>query len=127
MSGATLIEKSIESKMNSDALSRSIDSQADLENYVRLSFGRNNPMMHQALAEGRISEPVMLQIKLEVVSVPVFDSLIVTQHEAMRGSLRTQALCALMWSEQNRRETLRSLCKGSIKLKFSSLHQYLLT
>ena len=60
MSGANLIEKSIESKMNSDALSRSLDSQADLENYVWLSFGRNNPMMYQALADGRISEPVML-------------------------------------------------------------------
>ena len=36
MSGASLIEKSIESKMNSDELSRSLDSQADLANYVRL-------------------------------------------------------------------------------------------
>ena len=47
MSGASLIEKSIESKMNSDEPSRSLDSQADLANYVRLSFGPNNPMMHQ--------------------------------------------------------------------------------
>ena len=68
MSGASLIEKSIESKMNSDELSRALDSQADLENYVRLSFGPNNPMMHQAVAEKRISRPVMLEIKLEVVS-----------------------------------------------------------
>ncbi len=65
-----LIEKSIESKMNSDELSRALDSQADLENYVRLSFGPNNPMMYQAVAEKRISQPVMLEIKLEVVSRP---------------------------------------------------------
>ena len=70
MSGASLIEKSIESKMNSDELSRSLDSQTGLENYVRLSFGRNNPMMYQAVAEKRISQPVMLQVKLEVVSHP---------------------------------------------------------
>jgi hypothetical protein len=40
------------------------DSQADLENYVRLSFGANNPMMYQAVAEKRISQPVMLKIKI---------------------------------------------------------------
>ena len=68
MSGASLIEKSIESKMNSDELSRSLDSEADLENYVRLSFGPNNPMKYHAVAEQRISQPVMLEVKLEVVS-----------------------------------------------------------
>ena len=68
MSSASLVEKLIESKMNSDELSRSLDSQADLANYVRLSFGPNNPMMYQAVAEKRISQLVMLQIKLEVVS-----------------------------------------------------------
>ena len=46
-----LIEKSIESKMNSDELSRSLDSQTSLENYVRLSFGPNNLMMYQTVAE----------------------------------------------------------------------------
>ena len=70
MSGASLIEKSIESKMNSDELSRSLDSEADLENYVRLSFNDQNPMMYQAVDEKRISKPVMLQIMLEVVSRP---------------------------------------------------------
>ena len=54
--------------MNSDELSRSLDSEADLENYVRLSFGPNNPMKYQAVAEKRISQPVMLEVKLEVVS-----------------------------------------------------------
>ncbi len=77
MSGASLIENSIDSKMNSDGVSRSLDSQANLEGYVRLSFGPNNPMMYHAIAEKRISQPVMLQIKLEVVSRPgvrFFDS-----------------------------------------------------
>ena len=91
MSGVSLIEKSIESKMNSDELSRSLDSQADLENYVRLSFGSNNPMMHKAVAEKRISHPVMLQIKLEVVSHPVCVSLIAMRRELMRGNQLTQA------------------------------------
>ena len=55
MSSASLIEQSIESKMNSDELSRSLESEADLGNYVRLSFVPNNPMMYQAVAEKRIS------------------------------------------------------------------------
>ena len=56
--------------MNSDELSRSLDGQTSLKNYVRLSFGRNNPMMYQAVAEKRILQPIMLQMKLEVVSHP---------------------------------------------------------
>jgi hypothetical protein len=81
MSGAKLIENSIESKINSDALSRSLESKADLEDDVHLSFGPNNPMMYQACAEGRISQPVMLQIKLEVVSRPGVRFLIATSQE----------------------------------------------
>ena len=98
MSGANLMEKSIESKMNSDAL---WCTKLLLKEGGYLSSWKWCPVL-------------------------VFDSLIVMQHE-VRGSLRIQVLYALMWAEQNLRETLRSLCKGSIKLKFWSLHQYLLT
>ncbi len=51
-------------------LALSIDSTLNLEKYVRLSFHPNNPMMYVALNEGRISQPMMLEIKLEVVSRP---------------------------------------------------------
>ena len=70
MSATNLIDNKITSKMNSDAASRSMDVSANLENFVRLSFCSDNPMMHVALAEGRISVPMLLKIKLEVVSRP---------------------------------------------------------
>ena len=70
MSASNLQQFSIPSRMNSDELSRKLDSRAQLQNYVRLSFCSNNPMMHVAKKEGRISDPVLLQIKLEVVSRP---------------------------------------------------------
>ena len=46
MSAVNLIDNSITSKMNSDAASRSMDASASLENFVRLSFCSDNPMMH---------------------------------------------------------------------------------
>ena len=70
MSAANLIDNTITSKMNSDAASRSMDASASLGNFVRLSFCSDNPMMHVALSEGRISVPTLLKIKLEVVSRP---------------------------------------------------------
>src|SRR6185312_6974656 len=53
-----------------DPISRKRDSRAGLDNFVRLSFCSNNPMMHVAKQKGRISHPVLLKIKLEVVSRP---------------------------------------------------------
>ena len=65
MSASNLLENAVSSKMNSDER-----SSADLQNYVRLSFCSNNPMMYVALAAGRIAQPMLLKIKLEVVSRP---------------------------------------------------------
>jgi len=56
--------------MNSDELSRKLDERAGLQNYVRLSFCSKNPMMYTCTNQARISQPVMLRIKLEVVSRP---------------------------------------------------------
>jgi hypothetical protein len=70
MSASNLIENVIESKMNSNDVSRVLDASADLQNFVRLSFCADNPMMHVAYNEGRISQPVRLEIKLEAVSRP---------------------------------------------------------
>lgn len=46
--------------------SRSLDSYRGLGNYVRLSFTRNHPMMYVAKSDGRISDPVILEIDLSV-------------------------------------------------------------
>ena len=48
------------------ATSKSLDSWRGLQNYVRLSFTRNHPMMYVAKNDGRIVNPVVLEINLSV-------------------------------------------------------------
>ena len=60
----------IECKMNSSALSHRLDAAKGLSDYIRLSFCRKHPMMFKALKEARISRPVILEMKLEIVSRP---------------------------------------------------------
>lgn len=50
--------------------SRSLDAWRGLENYVRLSFNSNHPMMYVAKNDGRISDPVILTIDLSVAGLP---------------------------------------------------------
>ena len=47
-------------------LSRNLDRQYSLQDYVRVSFTRNHPMMFVARNEGRIQNPVILEISLDV-------------------------------------------------------------
>ena len=49
------------------SLSWSLDKRAGLEHYVRVSFTINHPMMYVAMDEGRISNPVVLEIDPEVI------------------------------------------------------------
>lgn len=50
----------------SDA-SRQLDSSRNLEDYVRVSFTTQHPMMYVAMKDGRISNPVILEIDPEVI------------------------------------------------------------
>lgn len=54
------------SKPGGGDLSRVLDRRKGLEDYVRLSFAHEHPMMHVAMREGRISSPVILEIDPEV-------------------------------------------------------------
>jgi hypothetical protein len=56
--------------MNSSDLSHKLDTNKGLAGFVRLSFCKKHPMMYMALKEKRISTPVVLEIKLEIVSRP---------------------------------------------------------
>lgn len=47
--------------------SRSLDKRDNLQHYVRLSFCKQHPMQFVAMNDGRISNPVVLEIDLEVV------------------------------------------------------------
>lgn len=55
------------SKPGGGDLSRSLDRRDGLQHYVRVSFTRQHPMMYVAMNDGRISNPVILEIDPEVV------------------------------------------------------------
>lgn len=54
-------------KPGGDDLSRSLDRRYNLQNYVRVSFTKNHPMMYIALNQDRISNPVILEIDPDVI------------------------------------------------------------
>ena len=47
-----------------------LDERKGLGDFVRLSFTPRHPMMYVALREGRLSDPVILEISLGVVLIP---------------------------------------------------------
>ena len=47
--------------------SRQLDTRDNLQNYVRISFVTQHPMMYVAMNEGRISNPVILKIDPKVI------------------------------------------------------------
>ena len=55
------------SKPGGSDSSRSLDRRDGLQHYVRVSFTRNHPMMYFAMDDGRISNPVILEIDLDVI------------------------------------------------------------
>jgi len=50
-----------------NALSRKLDSKKELEDYVRISFNKNQPMLYLAQKDGRILNPVIIEIDPEVI------------------------------------------------------------
>jgi hypothetical protein len=48
------------------SLSRNLDMRYSLQDYVRVSFTKNHPMMYIAQNDGRIQNPVILTISLDV-------------------------------------------------------------
>ena len=50
-----------------DSLSRDLDIRYNLQNYVRLCFTKNHPMMYVAKQQGRLNDPVILEISSEVI------------------------------------------------------------
>ena len=54
-------------KPGGSTASRQLDSSRNLEDYVRVSFTTQHPMMYVAMKDGRISNPVILEIDPEVI------------------------------------------------------------
>ena len=54
-------------KPGGGSMSRQLDSGRNLEDYVRVSFTTQHPMMYVAMKDGRISNPVILEIDPEII------------------------------------------------------------
>ena len=54
-------------KPGGGSLSRDLDRRDHLQHYVRVSFTTQHPMMFVAMQDGRLSNPVILEIDPEVV------------------------------------------------------------
>lgn len=69
-------------------LSHSLDRKAGLENYVRLSLCNNHPMKYVAMNEGRINNPVLLEIDPELIywQETMFSDMNATKNGARIGS-----------------------------------------
>lgn len=65
--------------------SRQLDRRDGHHNYVRVSFTRNHPMMYVALNEGRISNPVILEISLDVAAE---DSTLFSDRNAVKNGAK---------------------------------------
>lgn len=61
-----LKKNNIDSIFGGNELSHQLDRRLGLEDYVRLSFCEKHPMMFVAVNEGRIQDPVILEIDIEV-------------------------------------------------------------
>lgn len=65
--------------------SRNLDKRDNLQNFVRVSFVREHPMMYVAMNDGRISNPVVLEIDPEVIYCQ--DSLYADRNATKNGAL----------------------------------------
>lgn len=73
------------SKPGGSMSSRDLDRRDNLQNFVRVSFVREHPMMYVAMNEGRISNPVVLEIDPEVIYWQ--DSLYADRNATKNGAL----------------------------------------
>ncbi|EGG19465.1 hypothetical protein DFA_00042 [Cavenderia fasciculata] len=62
-------QNGIQSVMGSNEDSRRLDKRKGLEDYVRLSFVQNHPMMHAAYKRDSIKQPIILVIDIMVVDL----------------------------------------------------------
>jgi hypothetical protein len=70
LSWVALDRMGIGGRRGSSALSRELDTKKGLGDFVRLCFTQQHPMMYSAKKDGRLAEAVVLEIDLDVVSVP---------------------------------------------------------
>ena len=55
------------SRSGGSDLSRTLDEQENLQDYVRISICKHHPMMYYAMNDGRITNPVILEIDTDIL------------------------------------------------------------
>lgn len=70
-------------KQGGGDLSKSLDRRYNLQNYVRTSFTREHPMMYIAMNDGRITNPVILEISLDAADLS--DTMFADRNAASNG------------------------------------------
>lgn len=70
LSNNSLINRRVSANYSSSDSSRDMDMRAGLGEFVHLSFVRNHPMMYVAHQEGRIRQPVIIEIDPTIALMP---------------------------------------------------------
>jgi hypothetical protein len=68
-------------------LSRKLDKRKKIQDYVRLCFNPNQPMLHVAREDGRIKSPVLIEVDTEVIffNTTMFSNKNATRTDAVIG------------------------------------------
>lgn len=69
-------------------LSRLLDTKSGVEDYVRISLCKYHPMMFSALSDGRITDPVILEIDTDILYIDgnIFSNKNAVRSDAHKGS-----------------------------------------
>jgi hypothetical protein len=75
-------------KAGGGQLSRMLDARHNLQNFVRTSICQNHPMRHIAFNEGRINDPILLEIDPLIVTLKdsIFSNMNATKNGHKRGA-----------------------------------------
>ncbi len=87
-SWADCVERGIKiMKPGGSDLSRKLDRKHNLQHFVRVSFTDKHPMMYAAMNEGRINDPIVLEIDPSVIyeENTMFSDMNATKNEAHMG------------------------------------------
>jgi hypothetical protein len=67
LSQQELYERGIQYRSNSNDLSKRLDKIENLQDYIRLCLVKDTPMLYRAIKEGRILNPILLEISVRIL------------------------------------------------------------
>lgn len=87
LSNRDIVSKGIKPHYSTSEESRMMDKRANLDDYVRVSFVRENPMMFLSKQAGRVNQPVIIQVDPHIMLRPevYFSDRNALDHQAIIG------------------------------------------